>query len=385
MIDYKKYTEEQEKESIEKLLINMEGFHDLLKVRRFFHKHEEKIRSFYILNGKYHIDQFGQIGKVEGMDELKKYFDIPLIMSDSEFYEIFRQYEIKMNTITLKETKDLSWVEIRKLHELGRPYPIYVSTSINSFLPNTNTVCDYCKKTWELSNIDDCLHHQSEWKSYSIKDLTKLHCFGLRPNQTDLFDFVGQPIQNFWDYIESKNNAVYHHYIDNGVTNSKLVDMSSDPNHETINANGFYLGKIDKNYILQEGDKVNFQSTKFYHKECNREFLNQNDLKKFKNCFTKAGFEDFVLISIPNEYCHDIKNCTICSSWFNVETKWGVIKIGWRKRVINIDWSHIEKVNGNEIFKDQETTTGEYMVHAWGYEKCIEYLEKLKESFIIKS
>ena len=375
--NYNTGSEQDELESIERFLTNIEDFDNLLDYRRYIYQNKQReLGNFYILNGKYHIDQFGQIGKVvDGMDELKKYFDIPLVMSDRKFRQILQQYGYKMNTITHEEMKDLPWTEVRKLNESGRPYPIYVSVSMGASLPNPNTVCAYCGKTWELSNIDDCLQHQSEWKPYPVTEMDLYNDI--------VYDFVGQPIREFWDFIESKNDAVYYHQIDNGVTNSKWVDMSPDPRYETlkVNANGFYQGKIEKDYILQEGDKVNFYSKKCYHKECNREFLNQNDLKEFKNCFTKAGFEDFVLIPIPNEYCHDIKNCTICSSWFNVETKWGIIKIGWRKRVINIDWSHIGRVDGKALFEDQETTVDKHMVHAWGYEKCIEYLEKLKETF----
>ena len=61
-----------------------------------------------------------------------------------------------------------------------------------------------------------------------------------------------------------------------------------------------------------------------------------------------------------------------------VTTQKGRIKLGWRKRVINIDWSESDiDLDGNEIFKDERVTTGDKYVHAWSYEKAIEYLTKL--------
>jgi hypothetical protein len=206
-----------------------------------------------------------------------------------------------------------------------------------------------------------------------------------------LFDFTGQPLQKFWDFIQMRRDAIYYSETNHGITNSKWVDLSPDPKYPTLykNANGFFEGEVNGDYILQEGDKVGFSVVKCYHKKCNREFLNTNETTQFEKCFLDAGFEkeQFELIPIPNEYCHDVENCTICANWFNVSTEYGIIKIGWRKRVINIDWSNINDIlvcNGNIIFEDQETTKGENYVHAWGNDKCTEYLLKLKETFDIQ-
>ncbi len=54
----------------------------------------------------------------------------------------------------------------------------------------------------------------------------------------------------------------------------------------------------------------------------------------------------------------------------------GLIKIGWRKRVINIDWT--DTLVREEVTKDA-TTQEKTMVHAWGYGKAVEYLGTLKE------
>lgn len=57
-----------------------------------------------------------------------------------------------------------------------------------------------------------------------------------------------------------------------------------------------------------------------------------------------------------------------------------MIRLGWRKRVLEIDWSDTP-VRG-EVTSD-EVTKADMMVHAWSYEKAIGYLgawRKLAES-----
>lgn len=77
-----------------------------------------------------------------------------------------------------------------------------------------------------------------------------------------------------------------------------------------------------------------------------------------------------------NEYC----DCYICKHmpWFLVITHKGTIKIGWRKRVINIDWTNSGiKEDAETLFPDEDVTKYNKTIHAWGYEKAKEYLDKL--------
>ena len=65
---------------------------------------------------------------------------------------------------------------------------------------------------------------------------------------------------------------------------------------------------------------------------------------------------------------------------FIVETEWGALRIGYRKRVINIDWSGTQiNHNGDITFKDEDVTKSRTMIHAWGKDKAIEYLRKLSK------
>lgn len=62
--------------------------------------------------------------------------------------------------------------------------------------------------------------------------------------------------------------------------------------------------------------------------------------------------------------------------WWVLQVEGGQITIGWRKRVIAIDWSFTNR--RGEITKD-DVTKSHCMVHAWTNAKAVEYLRKWKE------
>ncbi len=77
----------------------------------------------------------------------------------------------------------------------------------------------------------------------------------------------------------------------------------------------------------------------------------------------------------PNQYFKDLDPAVAkTSKWFLVQTEYGIIMIGWRKRVLNIDWS-------GTPFRDfvtQDNVTSERTyVHAGHYDKALQYLANL--------
>ncbi len=79
---------------------------------------------------------------------------------------------------------------------------------------------------------------------------------------------------------------------------------------------------------------------------------------------------------IPNGYS---SNCVYAGSpWFSVTTEQGRIKIGWRSKVISIDWSGSDIAgSAEEMFPDEPVTKYEKLIHAWGYEAATRYLARL--------
>jgi hypothetical protein len=114
--------------------------------------------------------------------------------------------------------------------------------------------------------------------------------------------------------------------------------------------------------------------------------LNQDILKAL---FLLSGFDLGSIFQIKNEYGPD--ECY--GPWWLVQTKYGLIKIGWRKRVINIEWDDtpyrageskfwddrpIDNEYGDYKFTKNNVTQGPTHVHAWGYAKAVEYLQHLR-------
>lgn len=102
--------------------------------------------------------------------------------------------------------------------------------------------------------------------------------------------------------------------------------------------------------------------------------VRQEDRVATKNqlldCF---GNKEIYVEEIPNEYCEDDMD-----PWFIVTTTQGHFKIGWRKRVIVLNWSKTKIHQTSEIlFPNEDTTKDGQMIHCWGYEKLTEYIDFL--------
>jgi len=94
--------------------------------------------------------------------------------------------------------------------------------------------------------------------------------------------------------------------------------------------------------------------------------------------FQMAGFEVKSQHELPNGYWPDsYVELRQKNPWWLIETEIGLVKIGWRKRVIQISWRDTPyrvTVTEDDVTKDED------LVHAWGYPKALEYLTKLKRS-----
>lgn len=96
--------------------------------------------------------------------------------------------------------------------------------------------------------------------------------------------------------------------------------------------------------------------------------------KEFRACFLLSSLEYTDVFPIENEYC-GIIGCCPDKRWFLFRTAYGLIKIGWRKKVIHIDWKDTG-LSCTDITKDNVTVNAN-SIHAWGYGKCVEYLTVL--------
>ena len=112
------------------------------------------------------------------------------------------------------------------------------------------------------------------------------------------------------------------------------------------------------------------------HYTCQCIAVIQDSMEYFQEVFKASEIPHTSIRAIPNEYYST--DPAWFGPWFIVETEWGPLRIGWRKSVINIDWSGTEiRHDGDVLFKDENVTCGRQMIHAWGKDKAIEYLKKL--------
>ncbi|WP_304977217.1 hypothetical protein [Parabacteroides goldsteinii] len=99
----------------------------------------------------------------------------------------------------------------------------------------------------------------------------------------------------------------------------------------------------------------------------------EDEIKELENLFDgKAIYTK----QIENKYS-DLRSLKF-RKWLEVTTRKGIIVIGWRKRVINIDWSRSDiKNTAHDLFPDENVTKGDYYIHAWGINKAKEYIDVL--------
>jgi hypothetical protein len=101
-----------------------------------------------------------------------------------------------------------------------------------------------------------------------------------------------------------------------------------------------------------------------------------NALKERQEIISVFAGRNIYVEEIPNGYCSQY--CCKHLPWFVVTTNKGRIKIGWRKRVISIDWSDsIIKETAEILFPSEDVTKYDNLIHAWGLEKAREYIDKL--------
>lgn len=99
-------------------------------------------------------------------------------------------------------------------------------------------------------------------------------------------------------------------------------------------------------------------------------------LEEAKALFLLAGFEVKNFHQIENQYWPDAYvELRKENPWWLVETTFGLIKIGWRKRVISISW---ESLPFRGVITDDSVTKDDTMVHAYSLSTALLYLTNLR-------
>lgn len=110
--------------------------------------------------------------------------------------------------------------------------------------------------------------------------------------------------------------------------------------------------------------------TRLEHRRCWVLRSHSQTQTHFKAVLDAAGFELYTMVPIENRY-----DKRASSPWFVVATPFGEITMGWRKRVISIEWPKTIEVDFEGL--DKDTTHDRGMIHAWGYEMAEAHLRKI--------
>jgi hypothetical protein len=101
-------------------------------------------------------------------------------------------------------------------------------------------------------------------------------------------------------------------------------------------------------------------------------------LVRARGMFEAAGLSPIYVREVENQYCGAI--CCPHRVWLLVTTRLGVLKVGWRKSVMVVDWSESDlAIEAEGLFRGEDVTKSGKLIHAWGYDKATEYLTRLRE------
>lgn len=135
-----------------------------------------------------------------------------------------------------------------------------------------------------------------------------------------------------------------------------------------ISVDGPEITEDERNYISRCLDELHTYLRNSIIKR-DPDFLERKQIEEEKllSCFPEPIYVE----ETTNEYGG-------LTPWYLVTTKIGRIKIGWRKRVIQIDWLGSQQtLKADQLFPNENVTKACWMIHAWGYDKAKEYISTI--------
>jgi len=127
-----------------------------------------------------------------------------------------------------------------------------------------------------------------------------------------------------------------------------------------------------------------YKNGKYYHDSCWRDYRRHKEVYQFTHQLMSLVYQDadYQFELLPNGYWQGDSNSHI--PWFLFHTIDGDIIMGWRKRVISIEWQkNYKPFDMKELFDAEDVTKweedGKRGIHAWGEDKAREYLQKVLE------
>lgn len=293
---------------IQASLESLNTFTKLLDARRVAREQNLPLRIF-VVQGKWYLDQFAQIGY--------------LTLQDQKFQPL------SPDSLFLTEMDEV--MSIKSFEALRQKHQLNYSIMLNGKgpLPKPTSYCAHCGARWHIDNLDD----------YRIQSDTI--------PAVELMKHVGYHIAE--DLIK---------YL---VKESKEGRVDRDDKNDL--AEQFLEERTGHQWAIHsDNGKVSYYTfTKYFHNKCHDEIIRQENFKAFKHAIEQAGFKVHGMIRTKNEYgSKDYRG-----DWLLVDMEYGLLRVGWRKRVINIDYSGIDP----DYLPVTEETSGPGYEHVYGYEQ----------------
>ena len=105
---------------------------------------------------------------------------------------------------------------------------------------------------------------------------------------------------------------------------------------------------------------------------------------EFQTAFIEADLGPIFMEEIPNGYWGVDSPYSVGDPWYTVTTRLGHFKVGWRKRVIHLDWEKTllkdakgRPIHADKLFPDENVTRFETGIHCWGLASLVSYLKTI--------
>ena len=232
----------------------------------------------------------------------------------------------------------------------------------------------------ELWDLNDVLNYRKRFRlANPNKKLNEFMLFG--KYRLDSYGQIQTLSTKYWDKV--KVNADVEPYQEFRNNNFEYTLSTNDfiiPEPEAYCpccAKDFTLEDIKREPVI-----LIHSRSRAYHNECWKKYKRDMIIEDFTTDLMSYNYsnKDYCYETIPNGYCN--QECCEHIPWFLFHTIDGDIIMGWRKRVISIEWQENYKdFDMRELFKDEEVTKwnhdGKRGIHAWGKDKAYEYVEKV--------
>ncbi len=343
-----------DKASITLALRDLESFHDLLSARRNAgYQQKQRLNEFYVFGGRWHLDTCGNVMRA---------VEDPLPED--------------LRVLTPVATRD----EFRAIQKLAFARQLVTTVSISfgmkGEIPPAHILCAHCKKQWNIQRVYDAVTHHS----------TEVH---------PLTAFVGETLGEVERAYAERRDACYGMQSNILIRNDKYIDLSPKyPEAKTdwekrvvVSQKGWRSADdgVTDDQIIETGDEGFFNRTQYFHTACRKADVTARTRKQFEEILQDAGYPKLALMEYPNEYGSE----SYRGPWFHFIYKDEFIRIGWRKRVIEIDWSRVTSKQLRstiaEKFADVESTHTETIVHAYQPEVAAKFLADIRECLRINS